>query len=78
MAANMIGYRKRIIIVATGFADLIIINPKITAKSDAYEAEEGCLSLPGTRKTTRYKNITVRYQDMKFAEHTQNFSGYIQ
>lgn len=77
MAANMIGYRKRIIIVATGFADLIMINPKIIAKSGAYEVEEGCLSLPGTRKTTRYKNITVKYQDMKFAEHTQNFSGYI-
>jgi peptide deformylase len=54
-----------------------MINPQIIAKSGAYEAEEGCLSLPGTRKTTRYKNITVKYQDMKFAEHTQNFSGYI-
>ena len=51
MAANMIGSRKRIIIVATGFADMIMINPVITAKFDPYEAEEGCLSLPGTRKT---------------------------
>lgn len=77
MAANMIGYRKKIIIVATGFADLVMINPVITAKSDPFEAEEGCLSLPGTRKTTRYKSITVRYQDKKFAEHTQTFSGFI-
>lgn len=77
MAANMIGYRKRIIIVATGFADMIMINPEIIAKSEPYETEEGCLSLPGVRKTTRYKNITVRYLDKKFAEHTQNFSGYI-
>lgn len=77
MAANMIGYRKRIIIVATGLADMIMINPEITEKSDPYETEEGCLSLPGVRKTTRYHKITVRYLDKKFAEHIQSFSGYI-
>ena len=77
MAANMIGYRKRIIIVATGLADMIMINPVITAKSDPYEAEEGCLSLPGTRKTTRYKSITVDYLEKKFEKHTQTFSGHI-
>ena len=77
MAANMIGYRKRIIIVATGFADIVMINPVITDRSGAYETEEGCLSLPGVRKTTRYERITVKYLDKKFAEHTQSFSGYI-
>lgn len=77
MAANMIGYRKRIIAVATDFADLIMINPVITEKSGAYETEEGCLSLSGVRKTIRYDRITVRYLDMKFSEHTQTFSGYI-
>jgi peptide deformylase len=77
MAANMIGYRKNMIIVATGLADIVMINPKITAKSEPYETEEGCLSLPGTRKTTRYNRITVKYQDKKFEEHTQKFSGYI-
>lgn len=77
MAANMIGYRKRIIIVATGLADMVMINPMITGKSEPYETEEGCLSLPGVRKTTRYRKITVKYLDKKFAEHTQDFSGYI-
>ena len=77
MAANMIGHRKNIIIVATGFADIVMINPVIMDKSEPYDTEEGCLSLPGTRKTTRYKNITVRYLDKNFAEHIQNFSGYI-
>ena len=77
MAANMIGYRKKIIIVATGLADIVMINPVITEQSEPYETEEGCLSLPGVRKTTRYNKITVRYLDKKFAEHTQNFSGYI-
>ena len=77
MAANMIGYSKRIIIVATGFANIVMINPVIIDKAEPYETEEGCLSLAGTRKTTRYKHITVRYQDKNFAEHTQSFSGYI-
>ena len=77
MAANMIGYRKNIIIAATGLADIIMINPVILEKAEPYDAEEGCLSLPGTRKTTRYNRITVRYQDRKLDEHTQKFSGYI-
>ena len=77
MAANMIGYRKKMIIVATGLADMVMINPVITEKSEPYETEEGCLSLPGTRKTTRYNRITVSYLDKKFEEHTQRFSGYI-
>lgn len=77
MAANMIGHSKNIIVVATGFANIVMINPVITAKAEPYEAEEGCLSLTGTRKTTRYNRITVKYQDKQFAEHTQKFNGYI-
>ena len=77
MAANMIGYRKRIIIVATGFADIVMINPKIIKKAEPYEAEEGCLSLSGMRKTTRYKSIVVEYLDKKFEKHVQPFNGYL-
>ena len=77
MAANMIGYRKRIIIVATGFADIVMINPKLTKKAEPYEAEEGCLSLPGTRKTTRYRSVTVEYLNKKFEKHVQTFNGYL-
>ena len=76
MAANMIGYSKRMIIVSVGMAGLVMINPVITSKSGPYEAEEGCLSLTGTRKTTRYQNITVEYQDKQFNKHTQDFSGW--
>ena len=54
MAANMIGYRKRIIIVSTGFTGIVMINPVIAEKRGAYETEEGCLSLAGVRKTIRY------------------------
>ena len=77
MAANMIGYRKRIIIVTIGMANVVMINPVITKKSEPYETMEGCLSLPGARKTTRYENITVEYFDKKFEKYTQTFSGFI-
>ncbi len=75
MAANMIGYSKRIIIASTGFADLILINPEIVKKSESYETEEGCLSLKGTRKTIRYNRITVVYQDESFHPKRKEFTG---
>ncbi|MCH4005815.1 MAG: peptide deformylase [Eubacterium sp.] len=75
MAANMIGSRKRMIIVSLGVMDLVMLNPQITAKSGPYETEEGCLSLPGTRKTTRYQKITVRFQDTDLKWQTREFAG---
>lgn len=68
MAANMIGVKKRIIVVNMGFANVIMMNPVIVKKSGAYETEEGCLSLVGIRKTTRYANIEVEYQDINFQQ----------
>ena len=76
MAANMIGYKKRMIIVSLGLVDLVMLNPVITKKSGSYETEEGCLSLTGTRKTTRYKQITVKYQDTSMKVRMQEFSGW--
>ena len=77
MAANMIGVRKRIIAVCVGFGQMVMINPEIAAKSGAYETEEGCLSLAGVRKTTRYEHIEVVYQDMNMKKHRQHFDGYV-
>ena len=77
MAANMIGYRKRTIIVSVGPVDIVMNNPVLVSKSGPYETEEGCLSLDGKRKTTRYQEIEVRYQDMAFKEQTQRFSGFV-
>ena len=59
MAANMIGIRKKIIIVSVGIAAIVMYNPRIIRKDMPYEAEESCLSLTGTRKTVRYLNIEV-------------------
>ena len=76
MAANMIGYKKRTIIVSMGIIDIVMHNPEIISKAGEYEAEEGCLSLVGTRKTTRYKDIEVKFQDESFNWKTQKFSGF--
>ena len=76
MAANMIGIRKRIIVFCNEPLLMIMINPQITAKSGEYEAEEGCLSLEGTRKTKRYRKITVRYQDQLFRQRVGTFEGF--
>lgn len=76
MAANMIGVKKRIIIVNVGFMDLVMYNPVIVKKDTPYETEEGCLSLDGVRKTTRYRNIEVEYLDSSWKKHRQKFSGW--
>ncbi|SEG00922.1 peptide deformylase [Eubacterium ruminantium] len=76
MAANMIGYKKRTVIVSMGFMNLIMNNPVILSKSGEYETEEGCLSLIGTRKTKRYKEIEVEYKDKNFKQQKQKFSGF--
>ena len=76
MAANMIGVRKRIIIVNIGFMNLVMYNPVIQKKDTPYETEEGCLSLEGVRKTTRYQNIEVEYLDSSWKKHRQKFSGW--
>jgi len=76
MAANMIGVKKNIIVVNMGFANIVMINPVIIRKSGAYEAEEGCLSLDGVRKTTRYQDIEVEYLDRQFKKQRQKYSGW--
>ena len=77
MAANMIGVRKRIIIVNIGIMNLVMYNPVILKKDTPYETEEGCLSLEGVRKTTRYQNIEVEYLDQSWVKQQQKFSGII-
>ena len=77
MAANMIGSSKRIIIVSVGMFDMVMLNPVIVKKSGAFETEEGCLSLSGTRRTTRYQTITVEYRDGDWNKQTRVFTGRV-
>lgn len=76
MAANMIGESKRIIAVQTAYGPVAMINPVITKKAGPYDAEEGCLSLSGVRKTKRYETIEVRYLDLMFKPVKKAFTGY--
>ena len=76
MAANMIGVKKRIIIVSMGLADVVMFNPVITQKKGPYETEEGCLSLTGVRKTIRYETITLEYTDTEWKRQRRVFSGW--
>ena len=76
MAANMIGVNKRVIIVNMGFVDVVMFNPVLIKKDTPYETEEGCLSLTGVRKTTRYENIEVEDLDMNWKKQRQKLSGW--
>lgn len=76
MAANMIGVRKRIIAFDNEGSYMVMFNPEIVKKSGAYEAEEGCLSLAGTRKTRRWQSIKVQYQNEKMQIRLKTFTGW--
>ena len=76
MAANMIGIKKRIIIVNMGILNVVMYNPVIVKKDTPYETEEGCLSLTGVKKTTRYQNIEVEYFDSNWKKQRQKYSGW--
>lgn len=77
MAANMIGYNKRCIIYINEKEEMeIMINPIIIKRDMEYEAEEGCLSLEGVRKTKRYKKIKVEYFNTNFEKRIKTFKDF--
>ena len=76
MAANMIGVNKRIIAFDNAGSYMLMFNPEILRKTDPYNAEEGCLSLIGTRPARRWKTIRVRWQNEKFQQRIQVFTGW--
>ena len=77
MAANMIGERRRVIIVNIGFMDVVMLNPVLLSGDTPYEAEEGCLSLDGTRRARRFQNIEIEYRDEAWQKRRQRYSGWI-
>ena len=76
MAANMIGVNKRIIAFDNDGAYLVMLNPVIIRQSEPYEAEEGCLSLNGTRKTKRFRSIKVQWQNEMLQTRLKTFTGW--
>ena len=77
MAANMIGVKKCIIVFAIGDVIVPMLNPKIVKKEKSYTTEESCLSLIGSRETTRYETIVVEYLDKDFQKQKGTFTGFV-
>ncbi|MBR4456416.1 MAG: peptide deformylase [Solobacterium sp.] len=75
IAANMIGIRKRIIAIRVGSTALVMFNPVILSCEGEYEAEEGCVSLPGIRKTRRFRTLQAEYRDGNWKLQKGRFSG---
>ena len=76
MAANMIGINKRIIAFDNEGNYMVMFNPEIIRKSGPYEAEDGCLSLTGTRKAKRWQSIKVQYQNEQFQTRFKTFTSW--
>ena len=53
-------------------ANMIGVSKRIIA----VEAEEGCLSLEGVRKTKRWQTIKVQYQTPEGKPRIKNFTGW--
>lgn len=76
MAANMIGVNKRIIVFDNEGQHTVMLNPVIVKKEGPYDAQEGCLSLSGTRSAKRYQTIKVQWQNEKLQTRVKNFTGW--
>ena len=76
MAANMIGVCKRIIAFDNEGTYMVMFNPVIVRQSGPYEAQEGCLSLTGVRKTKRFQAIKVQWQNEQFQTRLKTFTGW--
>lgn len=76
MAANMIGVQRRIIVFVDNGSLTVMFNPEIVRKKDRYEAEEGCLSLSGVRKTQRWRSIKVKYQTEQLQTRFKTYEGW--
>ena len=78
MAANMIGERKRIIVVLdTDGSILPMLNPRVVHAEGEYRTQEGCLSLDGMREAVRFERIDVEYDDFDLQPCSATFSGRV-
>lgn len=87
LAAPQIGLSIRLFVIdATPFEEdypeakdfkRAFINPHVIEESgDEWLFNEGCLSFPGIHEdVARKSNVTLRYMDENFVEHTETFSG---
>ena len=77
MAANMIGYKKKMIIFYENNKQVIIIHPILLSHSNTqYITEEGCLSHTGTKQVKRYEKIKVQYLDEQMKIKIKTYTGF--
>lgn len=63
LSAIQIAEPVKVFVAYTGEKFIPFVNPIITKHLGAmYEAEEGCMSLDGTRKVTRFKGVEIIHQ----------------
>jgi peptide deformylase len=59
-----------------GFKQDFINAEILEEEGKKWKCSEGCLSIPGIREDVdRNPNITVRYMDENFVEHTESYTG---
>ncbi|MBQ7858799.1 MAG: peptide deformylase [Faecalibacterium sp.] len=76
MAANMIGQSVAIIAFDNDGVYEEMFNPIILKQSGVYLAEEGCLSLQGTRPVKRCRSIKVQWQTRAGKPRIKTFTGF--
>lgn len=63
LAANQVGYSKRLFVFGEGH---VVINPTIVKGDTPVVGNEGCLSIPGKQfKVWRFKNIVMTGMDLE-------------
>ena len=83
LAAPQVGSMTRLFVMdcvkeeGTTPQPMVLINPEITARSDAVSTyEEGCLSIPEQfAEVTRPAQVTLRWMGLDGAMHEQDFDG---
>lgn len=76
MAANQIGYDKRVIALKKSWHNYIImVNPEILERKNSFYSLSGCYSLKGLYLLKRYFWQKVKYQDLNGRYHEEVFKG---
>lgn len=76
MAANQIGYDKRVIALKRAYHKYIImVNPEILDRKWNFYSISGCFSLKGMYLLKRFFWQKVRYQDLHGKYHEEVFKG---
>ena len=76
MAANMIGFCKRIIAFYAGEQMIVMINPEYMQCRIPYMVEEGCLCHEGVKEVQRFQKVKIAYEDETFKKKIKTFQGF--